>query len=359
MPRRVVVIVLAVALLVAVAAGGWLGWRAWQRTALEEAVGTLPDSTLRATWTDWGQVRSLAGGSSLGSSSSTRDVARFVERAYDQDLTSTSAVVDATYVMERRYGFSPMDASWELYGQSREGAVAVMHFGDAVDLDGVERNLRRLGYTPPSGGAGSGGVWAGSADLVATIDPALTPVMQNVVVLPDERLVLLSDSQSYASVAASSATGSTDGLDSVSGVSSLAQVAGEPASAVLLASDFACEAAGMATADEEDQAAAEELISSAGGVSPLAGLVVALDPDRSLTVGMHFESSSQASDDLRPRLRLASGEAPGQGGTFAERFRVAEAVSDGNEIVLDLRPVDPDAPLLSDLTQGPLIFASC
>lgn len=353
------VIVLAVALVVAVAVGGWLGWRAWQRTALEEAVGALPESTLRATWTDWAQVRSLAGGSSLGSSSSTRDVSRFVDRAYEQDLTSTSAVVDGTYVLNRRYGFSPVDATWEAYGQSREGAVAVMHFGDAVDLGGVERNLRRLGYTPPSGGAGSGGVWAGSADLVATIDLSLTPVMQNVVVLPDERLVLLSDSQSYASAAASAATGSAEGLDAVSGVSSLAAATGEPVSAVLLASDFACEAAGMASADEEDQAVAEDLISSAGGVSPLAGLVVALDPDRSVTVGMHFESSSQASGDLRPRLRLASGEAPGQGGTFVERFRVAEAVADGNEIVMDLRPAEDDSPLLSDLTQGPLLFASC
>lgn len=358
MTRRLVVII-ALALVVAVAVGGWLGWRAWQRTTYEQAVASLPESTLRATYTDWAAVRRLADGSSLGSSSSSRDVSNFVSRAYDLDLTSTSAVVDSTYAMNRRYGFSPIDAEWEAFGQSREGQVVVMRFGDSVDLEGVERNLRRLGYTAPEDGAGSGGVWAGSVDLVATIDPALTPVMQNVVVLPEERLVLLSDAEAYAASSASVITGSAAGLDEVDGVPELASAAGEPASATLLASDFACEALSMADADEEDQAVADDLIASAGGVSPLSGVVVAMNPDRSLVVGMHFESSDQASDDLRPRVELASGEAVGQGGTFGERFRVVEAAADGNEIVMELEPTDDDLPLLSDLTDGPLLFASC
>ena len=183
MQKRVVVSV-AIALAGAVAVGAWFGWRAMSSTSYEQAVALLPESTLRATYTDWASVRELADGAGLGSDSTTRDVANFLSRAYDLDLTSTSAVVDSTYAMNRRYGFSPIDAEWEMFGQSREGAVAVMRFGDSVDLEGVERNLRSLGYEPPADGAGSGGVWAGSADLVATIDPSLTPVLQNVVVLP-------------------------------------------------------------------------------------------------------------------------------------------------------------------------------
>ncbi len=359
MHKRVVLVTVACVLVVAVAVGGWYGWRAMHRTSYEEAVATLPKSTLRATYTDWADVRKLAGGSKLDSSSSESDVEGFVSRAYDLDLTSTSAVVDSTYVMNRRFGFSPLDAEWEMYGQSREGAVAVMRFGDGVDLDGVERNLRGLGYSPPADGAGSGGVWAGSPDLVATIDPSLTPVMQNIVVLPDQRMVLMSDSQSYASSSASVVTGSAAGLDEEDGNSALAAAAGEPASAVLWASDFACDALSMATTDEEDQATAKELVASAGGVSPLAGVVVAMHPDRSMVVGMHFETSEQASDDLRPRTKLASGDAPGQGGTFGERFRVAQAAADGKEIVMQLEPAGRDLPLLSDLTEGPLLFATC
>jgi hypothetical protein len=357
--RRVVVVLLALVLVVVVAAGAWWGWRSTHRTPYEQAVSVMPASTLRATFTDWSAVRRLADGESLGASSSARDVDGFVSRAYDLDLTSGSAVVDATYAMGRRYGFSPMDASWEIFGQSREGAVVAMRVGDPVDLEGVERNLRRLGYTPPEDGAGSGGVWAGSVDLVAQIDPTLTPVMQNVVILPEDRLVLLSDSATYASSAAEVVAGAADSLDEVAGVPALASEAGSPVSAVLYASDFACEALGMATAGEEDQAVADRLLARAGGISPLAGVVLALQQDRSLLVAMHFETSDQAADDLEPRVELASGEAVGQGGRFGERFRVVEARSDGEEIVMDLAPVDEDQPLLSDLAQGPVLFASC
>jgi hypothetical protein len=357
--HRRVVLGIVLALVGAVAVGAWAGWQAMHRTAYEQAVAWMPQSTLRATFTDWAEVRRLADGSGLGAASTTREVSAFLARAYDLDLTSTSAVVDSTYAMNRRYGFSPLDADWEMYGQSREGAVAVLHFGDSVDLDGVERNLRSLGYTAPPDGAGSGGVWAGSADLVAGIDPSLTPVLQNIVVVPGQGVVLVSDSAAYAATAASVVDGSVAGVDEVAGTSELASAAGEPVSAVLFASDFACEALSMANADEDEQAVAKDLVASAGGVSPLAGVVVAMQADRSLVVGMHFESSDQASDDLRPRTTLASGDAPGQGGTFPERFRVVEASAEGNEIVMDLQPAAKDLSLVSDLTEGPLLFASC
>ena len=210
---------------------------------------------------------------------------------------SASAVADSTYAMNEQYGFSPVDAAWEMYGQSREGAVVVMAMTDEVDLEGVERNLRSLGYQAPAEGAGTGGTWAGSADLVATIDPSLTPVLQNVVVLPDEHVVLLSDNTSYVSSAASVVTGSAESLeDATEGTAALAELAGEPVSAMLYASDFACEALSMGSADEEDRAVAEDLVNRVGGVSPLSGLVLAMQRDRGLTVGMHFESDEQASE---------------------------------------------------------------
>lgn len=146
-----------------------------------------------------------------------------------------------------------------MYGQSREGVVVAMALPESVDLGEVERNLDTLGYDAPaggagSGGAGSGGVWAGSADLVAQIDPALTPVLQSVVVLPEERMVLMSDSAAYASSSAEVVRGESGSLgEGAEGVQDLADLAVEPVSAVLFASDFACEALSMSSADEEDQ----------------------------------------------------------------------------------------------------------
>lgn len=359
MRRRLVLGGAAVAL-VLVAVAAFLAWRALTVTPFAEGLAAMPAETLRATWTDWSQVRTVADGEHLGAAATSREVDQFVQRAYDHDLTSTSAVVSSTYAMGRRYGFSPLDATWEMYGQSRQGAVVALALQDSVDLERVEQNLRTLGYDAPPDGAGSGGVWAGSADLVARIDASLTPVLQNVVVLPDQHMVLLSDSAAYADSASQVVTGDATSLsEETDGVSALGDVAGEPLSAVVYASDFACEALGMAVADEEDQAVAEDLVARAGEISPVAGVVIAMQPDRSLTVGMHFETSDQAESNLRPRLELAQGEAVGQGGTFADRFSVREARAEDQEVVLDLEPTEPDAALLSDLAQGPVLFATC
>lgn len=363
MRTRVVVGLVALALTLVVAAGAVLAWQAMSRTDYERAVTSMPASTLRATYTDWAEVRSLTGGSTLSAESSTGAVDRFLDRAYERDLISTSAVYGSTPAMAGEYGFSPLDASWEMYGQSREGAVVVLRLPSSADFAGIEENLRTLGYDAPADGAGSGQVWAGSADLVAQIDSSLTPVFQNVVVLEDEQAVLLSDSPDYVSVAADVVRGSADSLVSPdsSGAADLAEVAGEPVSAVLWASDFACEALSMASADEEDQTVAEGLVADAGEINPLTGLVMAHQSDRSLVVGMQFESSEQAEANLRPRAELASGEAVGQGGLFSDRFRIASARTTGPHVVLTLEPIEdgPESTLLSDLSQGPVLFATC
>lgn len=341
------------------AAGGVFAWRFLNSSDYEQAVAWMPAPTLRATYTDWSQVRSLADGTALGPDSTSRQVRQFIDRGLDQDLVSTSAVAGSTYAMAGQFGFSPLDASWEMFGQSREGAVVAMKLGDGAEVDAIEQNLRDLGYEPPAGGSGEGGVWAGSVDLVAQIDPTLTPVLQNVAVLPDERVVLMSDDDAYASSAADVVRGTAPSLtEEVEGVTDLAGLPEEPVSAVLFAADFACEDLSMGTADDEDQRVAAELVAEAGGVNPLSGLVMAQASDRSVLVGMHFESSDQAADNLQPRVDLASGEAVGQGGTFPDRFTIESATASGSSVVLELQPVE-DEPLLSDISHGPVLFATC
>jgi hypothetical protein len=55
---------------------------------------------------------------------------------------------------------------------------------------------------------------------------------------------------------------------------------------------------------------------------------------------------------------LARGPAPGQGGTFGDRFRVTSVTAQGSLVVMQLDP-RPDASVLSDLSTGPLLFATC
>jgi hypothetical protein len=354
------VVVYVAGLLVVAALVGVVAWRLLGATSTyENAIDTLPRSTLRATYTDWAQVRDSAGGTTLGSVSSQADVQAFLTRAYDLDLTSGSALAESTYAMREAYGFSPIDATWEAFGQGRDGQVDVVRVADGVDLDGVERALRRLGYTPPRGGSGSGGVWVGGSDLVAQIDADLTPVQQNVAVFPDDHLVLMSDNAAYLSAATAVAKGSVDGLGAVAGVDGLAAAAADPVTATQWVSTFACEDLSMGAADEGDQAEGERLVAKAGDAGPFEGLVMAQQPDRSLVLGLHFETADQADRNLQTRVDLASGPAPGQGGSFADRFEIASGKADGQDVVITTKPTGRTASALSDLTSGPVLFATC
>ena len=356
---RTRVVVYVAGLLVVAALAGVVTWRiVGARSTYEDALDTLPSSTLRARYTAWSEVRARADGGSLGAGSSRAQVSAFLDRAFDLDLVSGSGVHESTYALMRRYGFSPLDARWEALGQSREGQVDVMRLDDDVDMAGIERALLRLGYSPPPGGSGSGGTWAGGPDLVARIDDDLTPVQQNFVVLPDEKLVLMSDSTAYVEAAASVATGSADSLTDDDGVADLASTTQDPVAAVQWSSTFACEDLSMGKADDEDQRVADRLVDRAGKISPLDGLVMAQQADRSMVVGMHFETSAQASSNLQSRVDLASGDAPGQGGSFADRFRVTSAEADGRNVVLELEP-RTEAAVLSDVSVGPVLFATC
>ena len=352
MSRRAAVVAAAAVLLVV---AGFVAWRAFAPSSdYEAAMATLPDTTLRATYTDWREVRAAADGAGLDAGAGEDEVAAFLGRAFDRDLVSTSAIGDSTAAMRDRYGVSPLDASWEALGQSPSGQVVVLKVGEDVDLGGVEQRLRSLGYETPDGGLGTGGTWAGSPDLVAALDPALTPVFQNFAVLEDERLVVLSDRAEAVSAAVEVVRGDAPALDEPD----LAAAAEEPVTAVLWGADFACEDLAMASADEEDQQVADQLVQEAGGVSPLTGLVVATQADGSLRVALEFETEDQASENLQPRVDLAAGEAPGQGGSFADRFTVSNGEADGDTVLLELDPGGAEF-VFSDLTSGPVLFATC
>ena len=358
MHTRVVVYVsgaVIVVLLASVVAWRLLGSVSTNDTALRR----LPKATLRTTNSARPHVRSDAGGASLSAGASRPRVESFLSKAYDLDLTTGSAVAESTYALQEKFGFSPLDTQWEAFGQGRQGQVDVMRLDDGVDLVGVERALRRLGYTPPPTGSGQGGTWVGGADLVATIDPDLTPVQQNVAVLSGQHLVLMSDSASYLSAATAVAKGDEASLTDEAGVTALAKSSGDPVTAVQWSSTFACEDLSMGSADEEDQRVGDDLVAKAGEVSPLEGVVMAQQADRSIVFGLHFETSDQASANLQPRVDLASGDAPGQGGSFADRFTLASGTADGQDVVLTTKPTRRDASVLSDLSSGPVLFATC
>jgi hypothetical protein len=261
-------------------------------------------------------------------------------------------VLASTFVnLEESFGIGPSDVEWEAYGQARDGAAALVRLRDDVDLEALATRFADLGYAP------EGGVLVGSPELVLQLDAPLTATQENLAVVESERILVMADSAAYVSSAVDAVTGDADGLTSVDGVSALASAAGTPSVAMLWAEDFGCEDLAMSKAHPSEASEGASLVEEAGGVSPYSGLVMAQQESGELTVAIHYDSSDQASADLQARADLAAGEAPGQGGTFAERFTVDAATADGSLVTLTLAPVA--GPVLADLSQGPVLFATC
>ena len=138
----------------------------------------------------------------------------------------------------------------------------------------------------------------------------------------------------------------------------MADASGSPRSAVVYAGSYACERLAMAQADGPDQKQAAELVRQAGTISPLTAYAMAAQPDGDVRVAMSFETDEQARANADSRAALASGPAPGQGGDFADRFEVVSATAEDSTVVLELRP-RAGAYVVSDLSAGPVLFASC
>ncbi len=353
--RTVLLGVLVLSLVAGLVVVGVLVWQRQHRTDLDKALDAVPARSLRVGFTDWGTVRTRLK-ARLDASPDKVAIEAFMSRAYDSDFSAASSVDEAAAALQENYGFGPATAQWEAYAQSRRGAAMVLDVGDDADFDELAGNLRSLGYTRPKD---EDGVWRGGADLVAQIDPTITPELQYVVLLADRGLVVSSDNAGYAAEAARAASGDSPSLGDKDGIAALSDRLGHPANALLWSDDFACDDLAMSHADPDDQARAELLVRKAGGVTPLSGLAMAMEPDRTLRVVVHFEDAERARKNLRPRARLAVGEAVGRGVSFSDSFRLTSSRAVGSEVVLDLKPRDPTGFVLSALYDGPVLFATC
>ena len=358
MPRIRWRLLVGVVVVLALVAGGTVaGLRWWQerhRSDLERALAYAPSATARFSWTDWSGVRRELG-AHLDDRSSADDVESFLSDGFDADLTSGSAMVESTTVLQQAFGFSPADVDWELLAQSEDGSVLIAGLPDDLDTEELGDGFEALGYERPED---DDGVWNGGEELVARISESngstLSPQFQYLALDADRHLLLASDNGPYLR----DAVGDVDDDLDDKGLRAVASTVGEPLSAAVYTGDFACKSLAMAQADADDQSTAEQLVARAGGVDPMTGFAMAVEPDRKVTVAMAFENDDQARRNADSRSELASGPAPGQGGDFAERFTLGPVTADGSVLRMELEPVD-DSPVLSDLSTGPVLFATC
>lgn len=337
--------ILVAAVLVGVAVAGLLWWRSAGRTPLVEALALAPGDTQRYSWTDWAAVRRQLD-ADLSSGSSAEQVEEFLSGAYDADLASTSALVTEAGLVHERTGVSPATAEWELFAQSEAGAAVLLGLPEGLSADDLTEQLLDAGYTAPEG---DDRVWDG-ADLVGQFE---WPTELGYVALDEDRHVLVgSDSADFL-------RSTLAGSDRVEGdVVEAAEALGEAVAAAVYTGDWACAELAMSQADETDEAQGEQLIAQAGPIDPLRGFALGMRPGGGVLVSMTFADHDQARENADSRSRLASGPAPGQGGAFTDRFSLGEVRADGRVLTMELDPVEGSY-VLSDLSTGPLLFATC
>lgn len=343
-------LVLALLAAGAVAAVRW--WQDSDRTDLQRALAYSPEASERYAWTDWAAVRAELD-ADVGEDSTELEVTELLNEGYDADLTSTTAMGESAEVLHEQFGISPATVSWELLSQSSAGSVLTLAVPHSFGFERFADTLDALGYTEPDSETG---VWVGGDELIATIaaGASISPQFAHVAIDRDRHLVLTSDDEGYLAKAVEAVEGEQGGGE----LEEVAAEAGDALSAVLLDSEQVCGGLAMSQADAVDQETAAELLTAAGDVTPLTAFALAAQPDGEVLAVMAFETEDQARTNADTRAELASGPAPGQGGDFSERFTLGDVVAEGNLVTMHLEPVE-GAFVLSDLSSGPLLFATC
>ncbi len=352
LPRRPLIALGVVLLLVLAGAVAWVATRGDaddDAGRLERAVAMAPEGTARFGWTDWSGVRKKLA-ADLTASSPTADIEEFLAAGFDADLTSTSALGASTPILQERFGFSAATVDWELFAQGDEGAIVIIGLPDSLDPDKIEEAIVEIGYQEPGD---DDGVWIGGPDLLST----LGTVSQELAFLTfdrDDRVIAASD-QSETLESWRDEQRGIDLDDSISDITADLETA---LSASIYTGDYACVALAMTEADDADRTRAAELIDEAGDINPLRSYAIATLPDGDVQVAMGFETEEQARTNADTRAQLAAGPAPGQGGSFPERFELGEVTADGKVVSMELDPV-PASYVQSDLANGPVLFATC
>ena len=348
---------LALVLVVVAAVAAVRALRPGPDTRLEEAFAAAPDDGARYSWTDWAGVRRELGLDGV-TDPTTADVQKILDLGFDADLVSTTALGESAQVLQAQFGFSPASLDWELFSQSETGAVVVMRLPDAVGsesdeavFDEIEQRLTTLGYPEPDSPTG---VWRGTPTTLAQVG-SVTPELTFVALDADRRLVITSDTLTGAEAGVDAA-----GADELpeGGLGEVVADAGSPLSAAVYTGDQACASLSMGQADATDQDQGEELLAAAGEVNAMTGFAMGTQPGGDVRVSMAFDSAERARTNADTRAVLASGPAPGQGGDFGDRFTLGPVTADGTVVRMALERAE-GAFVLSDLSTGPVLFATC
>lgn len=332
------------------------------RSDLVRALDSVPATTLTANFTDWRQVRETLDAAEVTNAAPESRRRELLDAAYADDLSAVSGLAGSALAMAEPFAWSVFDLDWEVFGQAREGAVIVAALGEDTDVDTVVGALDRLGYERPDTGADDGTVWVGGPDKLAAAGGSLTPMLEHVAVLADERLVVLSDTPDYAARTVDTITSGSESMGGLGRVAATAVPLEGQLATVVHRPPRACVVTSYASTSKGDRELAEARIGAVGGLRSHHGLGFGIERAGAgfqLVASMSFETAADADRERLPRTVLAEGPAIGQGGTYEERFSLAGVEVVGTDLVFRLRPRERSMSLVSDLVSGPLLFSGC
>jgi hypothetical protein len=347
--RLVLAPLLAIA--VAIGAGAWASGREPDaRSSLTAALDVLPAGTLVAGFTDWAAIR--AGLGLDGTSAPAR--AALTDDASLRDLTTRSVLGGVIEDMHAAYGWSAADLDWESYGQAPDGAAMVARFAGSVSIDAVEARLRRIGYTR------DGDVWTIDAAGSTAVGPELARTLQNLALVPRERLVIAADRPGFVSDVLSVVRDREASALSVRPLADVAAALTGSDTALLQSGGFGCRATSLDDlgADVQAQAAAAQARTGELAEPTFSGRGLVDGARRqSIRFASAFGSPAEAGEQLRVRSALSTGPFIGRSGRVEDVLDLRDATTSGSVAILRFA-LDPDAGAFMS-GEGPLLFAGC
>lgn len=342
-----VVSLLVIALAVSL---GW--WASAQRPntgpALTSALDVLPARTNVVGFTDWARIRESL---DLGAIATAGERDELVNEASNRDLSTRSVIAGGAPEMDELLGWSVADAEWEVYGQHPRGAAAVVRLAGSVSFDDLRSRLRAAEYTQ------DGPIWS------ATGRTGLPDTLPNVALVPNERLVVMSDSPGQIPPVLAVIDGTARSLGGTPAAAATAEALAGSDSVILQGETLGCDTSGVGV-DPDVQQQARTAVERAGGLEPYRysgrGIVdrggLGFSAQR-LVFAMTFSSAVVASEQADVREQLAAGPFIGRFGQIEETLRLRTATTDDSTLRMAFDH-DPETDVFMT-GMGPLLFATC
>ncbi len=314
------------------------------------AFDSLPADTVVAGFTDWSAIRDRL---DVADASTAAGRATLNDDAALRDLSTRSVIGRNVEDMHQLFGWSAADLDWEIFGQAGDGSAMVGRFDDSASLSDVRAGLRKLDYTLDDG------VWTSSS---ATATPGqLASTLRSIAILPNERLVVAGDRDTYVRTVLDVINRDAKSLLSLHAASQVVSSLAGSDSALLQNGAVACSDSSLDKQTADIRAQADAAVARAGDLAAPSyagrGLTDVSTDNQQLRFAMSFDSPSQASAQLRVRTTLAQGANIGGSGQVEDSLQLTGSRIDGSTALLRFDHPPNSAAYMSGA--GPLLFASC